>query len=51
MFWTLLLVLVVTWLLALVGGAGEPWSWLLPAAVGAAVVVRVVRSERRRREG
>ena len=41
MIWTLLLLLTAGWLLALVAGVGPPWSWILPAAVAALLLVRV----------
>lgn len=47
MTWTLLLLLTVAWLLTLLAGVGSPWSWILPAAIGALVLYRVVRSMRR----
>mgnify|MGYP006304987283 CR=1 FL=1 len=42
MVWTLLLLLTVGWLLALVAGAGSPWTWLLPAAAAALLAWRLI---------
>lgn len=44
MVWTLLLVLTVSWLLAMLAGAGDPWSWLLPAAAALLLFYRVLRA-------
>lgn len=41
MVWTLLTLLTVTWLLVSMAGIGGPWSWLLPAAIGALLLYRV----------
>lgn len=42
MAWTLLLLLTVAWLLTLLVGTGPPWSWLLPAAIGALLLYRMI---------
>ncbi len=47
MIWTIFVLLTVGWLLVLIAGMGGPWSWLLPAAVGALLVYRVVTGARR----
>lgn len=47
MVWTLILILTVTWLLSLLAGAGDPWVWLLPAAVVALLAYRVAAAFRR----
>lgn len=44
LFWTLLVLLTVTWLLTVVLGIGAPWSWLLPTAAAALLLYRVARS-------
>lgn len=47
MTWTLLLLLTVAWLLTLLAGVGPPWSWLLPAAIGALLLYRILGATRR----
>lgn len=47
MVWTLLLLLTVGWLLTLMAGVGPPWSWALPAAIGALLLHRVIGTLRR----
>lgn len=47
MVWTLLLLLTVGWLLTLLAGVGAPWSWILPAAIGALLLYRVAGAFRR----
>lgn len=47
MVWTLLLLLTVGWLLTLLAGVGPPWSWALPAAIGALLLYRLIGTLRR----
>lgn len=47
MVWTLLLLLTVAWLLSLLAGVGSPWSWMLPAAIAALFLYRVIGLLRR----